>query len=560
MRLINSLPGKKLVLVAALVVACGLAVAQNPVQTEILRVNGRLPTGATVPNAATIGVPGAAVYTYFVVAHYPIGDVTSVGVSVNNAPGTLSVSNYVQVGWTAAPNATGYDVVRQTGFVSGLPSSCTSCVVTVNTHSTSFSDQGGATTNYTAVGFSPSNPNVVFRLNTELYNTPQLEMTNYPLRIMNGNLCLGTGTCNGNSGTGTGAVLHGVSLITGTLDNGVLGFTDNASAINYFQITNGATGTSPTLGIATTTDSTANINVAPKGGSFLVQPTGINSAATFAVLPTSNAVNGVQIAPGATGSGPLITPTLATADANAGVTIASNGTGSIQIATNAGGRTQFEVLSTSGTIINHLTVTGNTTGLFPTIGIGTTTDANVGINITPKGAGIVTVTNPSIPQTTTTNPYTAFTTLSPPNAIATNATTQTAGGIFWSQLYIPSSTTLTGACVLNGGTVGTDKYIFGLYNTTGTLVANTLLTGTNTANASKYQCIAFTGTIAVTGPQTYYIAVQGNSTHDNFQTYAANSAPTNYGTGTQAGAFGTLASITPSVTFNANQGPLMLVY
>ncbi len=76
--------------------------------------------------------------------------------------------------------------------------------------------------------------------------------------------------------------------------------------------------------------------------------------------------------------------------------------------------------------------------------------------------------------------------------------------------------TLTGACVLNGATVGTDKWIFALYDSSGALLANTAIAGVTTATASKYQCIAFTATVQVAGPMSYYIAVQGNGTTDTF--------------------------------------------
>ncbi len=165
-------------------------------------------------------------------------------------------------------------------------------------------------------------------------------------------------------------------------------------------------------------------------------------------------------------------------------------------------------------------------------------------------------------QSTIKAPYTAFTTLSPPNAIATTSVTNVNGTIYFSQIFVPTNATLTGACVLNGGTVGTDKWIFGLYNSNGQVVANTALTGTTSATASKYQCIAFTATVSVYGPNNYFIALQGGtSATDNFQTYATAGAPTNYGTQSQTGTFGTMAAMTtPTVTFTAAKGPLMILY
>jgi hypothetical protein len=159
-----------------------------------------------------------------------------------------------------------------------------------------------------------------------------------------------------------------------------------------------------------------------------------------------------------------------------------------------------------------------------------------------------------------TEPYTAWGTFTAPYALATSAVTDVAGKIWFSQLYVGNNATLTGACILNGATVGTDKWILGLYDSSGALIANTNLSGTTTSGTSTHQCIAFTATVRVVGPQTYYIAVQGNGTTDKFQAYAAGAAPTNYGTGSQTGTFGTLASITPTTSFTAANGPLMLVY
>lgn len=160
----------------------------------------------------------------------------------------------------------------------------------------------------------------------------------------------------------------------------------------------------------------------------------------------------------------------------------------------------------------------------------------------------------------TTKPFTSFTTLAMPVAITATASTPASGKIWFSQLNVPVDAVLTGACLLNGATVGTDKVIYALYDSTGALVANTALAGVTTATASKYQCIPFTATVRVTGPQSYFIAAQGNGTADNYSLYATAGAPTNYATGSQTGVFATLAPITPTSTFTAAVGPIMSVY
>lgn len=157
-------------------------------------------------------------------------------------------------------------------------------------------------------------------------------------------------------------------------------------------------------------------------------------------------------------------------------------------------------------------------------------------------------------------PYTMYTTISPPNAIATASVSYVAGTEFWGQIDIINSSKLTGACILNGATVGTTNVIYFLADSAGNILATTALAGTLTATASKYQCIAFTAPVRVPGAGTYFIGVQGSSVTDNFQSYAANSVPTLYGTGSQTGAFGTIAAITPTLTFTASKGPLGMLY
>ena len=154
-------------------------------------------------------------------------------------------------------------------------------------------------------------------------------------------------------------------------------------------------------------------------------------------------------------------------------------------------------------------------------------------------------------------PFTAFTT--PPSGVAINSTSDIAGQFWYSELYVPANATLTGACLLNGATVTTDNKIYVLWDGTGAVIAQTASTAHGSVT-SAYNCIAFASTVRVYGPATYYVGIQTTGTTDNFATYAANSVPSTYGVGIQSGVFGTVAAITPSITFTANQGPVMMVY
>lgn len=137
--------------------------------------------------------------------------------------------------------------------------------------------------------------------------------------------------------------------------------------------------------------------------------------------------------------------------------------------------------------------------------------------------------------------------------------TGVAGKIWYSQFVIDDATIATGACVLNGATVGTDKSIVALYDKTGALLANSSTAGTTTATASAYQCIAFANPIGLTAGH-YFLALQTNGTTDNFKAYGTAAMPSSYPTGSQTGTFGTLASITVTTTFTASVGPYMTLY
>lgn len=168
----------------------------------------------------------------------------------------------------------------------------------------------------------------------------------------------------------------------------------------------------------------------------------------------------------------------------------------------------------------------------------------------------------SISQTSATA-FNSFMTYPMVLALATyTSVTDISGQQWFSSIFIPTSTTLTGACQLNGSSVATDSVIVGLWSSTGTLLANSNLAGQLVATASIFQCQAFTAPVAVTGPARYFVGIQGNGTHaTEFTTYVTGSAPTGYAVGiTAPGVFGTLTAITPTTSFTTGQGPVMTVY
>lgn len=138
-----------------------------------------------------------------------------------------------------------------------------------------------------------------------------------------------------------------------------------------------------------------------------------------------------------------------------------------------------------------------------------------------------------------------------------NATTYVNGTIYWAQLNIPESFTVTKIGCLNAGTVATDKVIYALYSTTGALLGNTALAGTTTAGANAFQEISLTATYAAIRGR-YFVAVQANGTTDNLRTVAA-STFVDVLTTSATGTFGTLTALTVPTTFTSNVGPICYV-
>lgn len=174
----------------------------------------------------------------------------------------------------------------------------------------------------------------------------------------------------------------------------------------------------------------------------------------------------------------------------------------------------------------------------------------------------VVLPGPSDQQISTTNPFGAWETPPLPAGMTFTALTDVATTVWFDQIFIPANATLTGACVMNGSGAGTDSVILFLWDQSGALIANTALAGTVSSGATQLQCIDFTATVSVYGPQTYYVGVQGNgTTAASFQVYPAGSTPKKYGASSKTGVtFGTQPSITPTTTFTAGKGPLMAVY
>lgn len=137
------------------------------------------------------------------------------------------------------------------------------------------------------------------------------------------------------------------------------------------------------------------------------------------------------------------------------------------------------------------------------------------------------------------------------------STSDTAGGIFLADVYIPRVLVSTGGAILNGATVGTDSPLCMLYDASGTLIAQTA--GALTAGASAFQQRAWVNPTVLV-PGQYFLGYQTVGTTDNFQTIKTTTI-LDVLAGTLTGTFGTLPNpINLPFSFTADKGPIGYIY
>lgn len=130
------------------------------------------------------------------------------------------------------------------------------------------------------------------------------------------------------------------------------------------------------------------------------------------------------------------------------------------------------------------------------------------------------------------------------------------GTVFISAVNIPANTTVTGVSYSIGTVGGTDKAIAMLFDSDGTLVANSAVAGTTVGTTATFQRLAFTSTYSAVGPGLYFVGIQMNGTTARLRTHAAGDHPTDAISQT----FGTPVDITIPTTFTADEGPIAVLY
>lgn len=143
-----------------------------------------------------------------------------------------------------------------------------------------------------------------------------------------------------------------------------------------------------------------------------------------------------------------------------------------------------------------------------------------------------------------------------PLASLGNNTTPVSGTIYVAAIQLPNFT-ITNISCLNGSAAATDSLVYGLYNSSGALVASTALAGVVASGVNAFQAVIPLITPYVAAAGQYFVAYQTNGTTTRFRTIGANGAGDL--TASYTGAFGTLPSIAIPTAFVANVGPICFV-
>ncbi len=138
-----------------------------------------------------------------------------------------------------------------------------------------------------------------------------------------------------------------------------------------------------------------------------------------------------------------------------------------------------------------------------------------------------------------------------------NDTTPSATETYFAEVFVPCNVTVTGLANFNGSAVGTDKFVFIMWDSTGTAVANSAVAGTTCSGTDAYQAIAFTAPYRALGPAIYYVGLQCNGTTARFNTHILGAFAADKKTATT---FGTVPSITAPTAFVTARGPMMTLY
>jgi hypothetical protein len=127
--------------------------------------------------AGVVGTAGTVSGCYWVVVNYVGGSVLSAApICLTNIPGTLSSSNYVQIGWAAATGTSvTYDVLKTTTRTPPVAGASTALATGLTV--TTSNDQGGSLSPYTIAGYPYATGSGLLFLNNRDFVYPAMECT-----------------------------------------------------------------------------------------------------------------------------------------------------------------------------------------------------------------------------------------------------------------------------------------------------------------------------------------------------------------------------------------------
>lgn len=152
-------------------------------------------------------------------------------------------------------------------------------------------------------------------------------------------------------------------------------------------------------------------------------------------------------------------------------------------------------------------------------------------------------------------------------SLGTNST-DVAGQLWITDIFIPYNRAITKIGVLQGGTATTDNILAAIYDSRGKLVGSSAAAGSLLSGANTFKELAIAldangaaaASLQLYGPQQYFIAVQGNGTAAGAIRTVATATFIEIVATSATGTFGTIpASITVPTTFTADKAPIVYV-
>lgn len=125
------------------------------------------------------------------------------------------------------------------------------------------------------------------------------------------------------------------------------------------------------------------------------------------------------------------------------------------------------------------------------------------------------------------------------------------------EVFVPANTSCTGVALFNGSSVAGNVVAY-LIDSTGAQIGSFKTASTAASGTDAFQRIPWSGgPYALTGPATYWVAVQGNNTGMKANTHTIG----NFGADKQTGTvFNTLTVATAPTTFTTALGPVASLY